>query len=253
MGLPLRFERSYNSLTTGENLSYTVVYSDVLGYGWTHNYNVRLLLNPPGELTTTVMLVAPRGSQMRFTDKGNGTYAPFPGVLADLSRIGASSPYTYTVETNSHYRYTFSDDGRLYSLSDPIKAVPGRKTDVNDAEWIAELLQYGLLRASFVPPKGQRELRELTRARTTFVSERATLVNRVQKVLESANIKLGNVARDVMGVSGRAMLEALIADRATPKQMADLAKGRLREKREQLQRTRSGELGRQVDVALGHF
>ena len=86
--------------------------------------------------------------------------------------------------------------------------MPGRKTDVNDAQWIAELLQYGLLRASFVPPKGQRALRELTRARTTFVRERATLANRVQKVLESANLKLGDVARDVLGVSGRAMLNA---------------------------------------------
>ena len=112
-----------------------------------------------------------------------------------------------------------------------VKAVPGRKTDVKDADWLAELLQYGLLRASFIPPVGQRELREVTRYRTTFVRERATLANRVQKVLEDANIKLGNVASDVLGVSGRAMLAALIADHATPEQMADLAKGRLREKR----------------------
>jgi transposase len=81
-----------------------------------------------------------------------------------------------------------------------IKAVPGRKTDDKDSEWIAELLRYGLIGASFVPPKGQRELRELTRLRSTFVKERATLVNRLHKVLESANIKLASVVSDMNGV-----------------------------------------------------
>src|SRR5512145_1498359 len=112
-----------------------------------------------------------------------------------------------------------------------ISKVPGRKTDQSDAQWIAELLQYGLLKPSFIPPMGQRELRELTRYRSTFVKERATLVNRVQKVLESANIKLSSVAATVLGVSGRAMLEAIIAGTATPAQMAELSKGRLRSKR----------------------
>jgi transposase len=121
-----------------------------------------------------------------------------------------------------------------------IKAVPGRKTDVNDAEWIADLLRHGLLRASFVPPLGQRELRELTRHRSSFVRERATLVNRLQKVLESANIKLASVATDVMGVSGRAMLEAIIAGQAKPEEMAELAKGRMREKRTELAKALCG-------------
>lgn len=121
-----------------------------------------------------------------------------------------------------------------------IKAVPGHKTDVKDSEWIAELLRHGLLRASFVPSLGQRELRELTRYRSTFVKERATLVNRLQKVLESANIKLASVATDVMGVSGRAMLEALIEGNAGPEEMAELAKGRLREKRELLAKALQG-------------
>ncbi len=118
--------------------------------------------------------------------------------------------------------------------------VPGRKTDQTDAEWIAELMLYGLLRASFIPPVGQRELRELTRFRTSFVRQRATLVNRVQKVLESANIKLACVASDVLGVSGRAMLEALIADQASPEEMAELAKGALRAKREELAKALEG-------------
>lgn len=121
-----------------------------------------------------------------------------------------------------------------------IKAVPGRKTDVKDSEWIAELLRYGLLKASFVPPKGQRELRELTRFRSTFVRERATLINRIQKVLESANIKVTSVLTDIDGVSGRAMLRALIAGTASPAEMADLAKGRLKAKRDSLELALAG-------------
>ena len=89
-----------------------------------------------------------------------------------------------------------------------IKAVPGHKTDIKDSEWIAELLRHGLLKASFVPPLGQRGIARIDPYRSTFVRERATLVNRVQKVLESANIKLASVATDVIGVSGRAMLQA---------------------------------------------
>ena len=121
-----------------------------------------------------------------------------------------------------------------------IKQVPGRKTDIKDSEWIAELLRFGLLKASFIPPLGQRELRELTRHRTNFVRERATLVNRVQKTLESANIKLASVASNVVGVSGRAMLAALLAGQTDTAQMAELAKGRLRDKRDQLSKALEG-------------
>ncbi|MCI0419730.1 MAG: IS110 family transposase, partial [Acidobacteria bacterium] len=118
-----------------------------------------------------------------------------------------------------------------------IKAVPGRKTDVKDSEWIAELLRYGLLKASFVPPTGQREL---TRFRTTFIQERATLINRLQKALESANIKLASVVTNIEGVSGRAMLKAIIEGKASPAAMAALAKGRLRAKREALEQALVG-------------
>jgi transposase len=121
-----------------------------------------------------------------------------------------------------------------------IKMVPGRKTDIKDSEWIAELLRHGLLRASFVPPLGQRELRDLTRSRSTFVRTRATLVNRVHKVLEGANIKLGSVASDVMGVSGRAMLAALVEGQSSPVEMAELARGRMRDKRELLAKALEG-------------
>jgi transposase len=121
-----------------------------------------------------------------------------------------------------------------------IKTVPGRKTDVKDSEWIADLLRHGLMKASFVPPKGQRELRELTRFRTTFIKEKATLINRLQKALESANIKLASVVTNIEGVSGRAILEAIVEDKTSPETMAALAKGRLRAKREALEQALVG-------------
>ena len=95
-----------------------------------------------------------------------------------------------------------------------IKAVPGRKTDVLDAEWIADLLQHGLLRPSFIPPAWQRQVRELTRYRTSLIEERSRSINRVQKTLEDANSKLASVASDLMGLSARAMLAALLAGEA---------------------------------------
>ena len=97
-----------------------------------------------------------------------------------------------------------------------IKTVPGRKTDVKDAEWIADLLRHGLLRASFMPPRPQRDLRDLTRQRTNLVQDRAQVVNRLHKVLEWANLKLTSVATDVTGASARAMLAAIIGGEATP-------------------------------------
>jgi transposase len=121
-----------------------------------------------------------------------------------------------------------------------IKAVPGRKTDVKDAQWIAELLRHGLVRPSFIPPRHQRELRELTRHRTSFVRERATLANRVQKVLEDAGIKLASVATNVLGLSGRAMLAAIVAGQSDPVLLAELALGRLRKKRAALEQALSG-------------
>lgn len=111
-----------------------------------------------------------------------------------------------------------------------IKQVPGRKTDVKDSEWIAELLQHGLLRGSFIPSAPQRELRELTRQRTQLMRQKATVSNRIQKVLEDANIKLASVATDVLGLSGRLMLEAIIAGQNDPVALADLAQRKLRAK-----------------------
>lgn len=111
-----------------------------------------------------------------------------------------------------------------------IKKVPGRKTDVSDAEWIAQLMQCGLLKASFVPDRSQRELRDLTRSRTKLTQQHAAVANRIHKVLEDANIKLGAVASDILGVSGRSMIEAIIGGQSDAKEMAELARRRLRGK-----------------------
>ncbi|HEV2458194.1 MAG TPA: IS110 family transposase, partial [Ktedonobacterales bacterium] len=120
--------------------------------------------------------------------------------------------------------------------------MPGRKTDVKDAQWIAKLLAHGLVGPSFIPPRAQRELRDLTRYRTSFVREHATLVNRVHKALERANLKLAAVATDIMGVSGRAILAALLAGETDPGVLAELAKGPLRKKRPQLEQALRGHL-----------
>ena len=114
------------------------------------------------------------------------------------------------------------------------------KTDVKDAQWLAELLRHGLVQPSFIPPQTQRDLRELTRERTNFVRQRATLVNRVQKVLEGANIKLGTVATNIMGVSGKAMLGAIAGGEDNAETLASLAQGRLRAKREELEQALQG-------------
>lgn len=121
-----------------------------------------------------------------------------------------------------------------------IKNVPGRKTDVKDAEWIADLLRHGLLRGSFIPPQAQRDLRDLTRQRTNLVQDRATVINRLQKVLEWANLKVSAVATDITGVSARAMLAAILAGQGDPQVLAELAKGRLRNKRELLAQALNG-------------
>lgn len=115
-----------------------------------------------------------------------------------------------------------------------MRQVPGRKTDVKDAEWIAQLLQHGLLQPSFIPPPPIRDLRDLTRQRAQLVGARAGVVNRIHKVLEDANIKLSSVATDVLGVSGRSMLAALIEGDDDPEKLAGLARGKLRDKTAEL-------------------
>ncbi len=123
-----------------------------------------------------------------------------------------------------------------------MKTVPGRKTDVKDAEWIAELLRHGLIRGSFIPSPEERHLRDLTRYRTHLVEERARITNRLQAVLEDANVKLASVVTDIRGASARAILQALVAGETDPSTLAELARGRLRSKRELL-----------AQAVIGHF
>jgi transposase len=134
-----------------------------------------------------------------------------------------------------------------------IKAVPGRKTDVKDAEWIAELLQHGLLKASFIPSQAQRELRDLTRTRTILTDERSAAVQRLQKVLEDANIKIAStkLVTDVMGVSGRLMIEAILEGHSDPAAIAELAKGKLRKKRAELEKALVGIVREHHRLLLG--
>lgn len=123
-----------------------------------------------------------------------------------------------------------------------IKSVPGRKTDTKDCEWIADLLQHGLLRASFVPPPAIRELRDLTRYRVALTRERATVANRIQKFLEDANIKLASVATDILGQSGRSILAGLVAGENDAEKLAERARGRLRGKIPELRLALEGHL-----------
>ena len=138
-----------------------------------------------------------------------------------------------------------------------LKILPGRKSDVLDAEWIAELLEHGLLRASFVPPRVIRELRDLTRYRKRLVQTHTQESQRIQKTLEDAGIKLDSVASHVMGVSGRAMLRALITGERDPEVLAELAKGKLRKKIPELRRALQGRFGDHhallIEMSLDHI
>jgi transposase len=132
-----------------------------------------------------------------------------------------------------------------------LKTVPGRKTDVKDSEWIADLLQHGLLRASFIPSAPQRELRELTRYRTRLVEERAREVNRLQKTLEDTNLKLGDVVSDIMGKAARLILSAVVDGETDPSRLAALALGRVRASQEELERALTGNVTTHHRFMLG--
>jgi len=130
----------------------------------------------------------------------------------------------------------------LLANAQEVKVVPGRKTDQKDSQWIADLHKHGLLRNSFVPPRAIRDLRDLTRTRAMLTQEHSSICNRIQKVLEDANIKLGSVASDVFGVSGRAILRALMNEENDAEALANLSKGTLRKKIPQLRRALEGQV-----------
>ncbi len=174
------------------------------------------------------------------------TFGTMTGELLSLSDwlLGQGVTHVAMESTGEYWKPIFNVLEENFEVilvnAQHLSRVPGRKTDQSDADWICELMQYGLLKASFIPPKGQRELRELVRYRTSFVRERATLINRLQKVLEGANIKLASVVTDIMGASGRAMLEAIVGGSATNAEMAELARGSLRGKRDELAKALEG-------------
>lgn len=190
-----------------------------------------------------VLLTEPDGTVRR-------RISTFGTMTADLLALadwlgGFGVAHIAMESTGVYWRPVYNlleEEGRTILLVNPqhMKAVPGRKTDVQDAEWIADLLRHGLLQGSFIPPAPIRALRELTRYRKVLVAQRADEVNRVQKLLEGANVKLASVATDVLGVSGRAMLAALLEGQEDPEALAELARGRLRTKLPELRRALEG-------------
>jgi len=148
-----------------------------------------------------------------------GTMTPDLLALADWLKV-AECTHVAMESTGVFWKPIYNLLEGLFELlvvnAQQLKAVPGRKTDVRDAEWLADLLRHGLVRASFVPPTPQRDVRELTRTRSTLVEERARVINRIQKLLEDANLKLAAVATDITGLSARAILDALLAGQTDP-------------------------------------
>jgi transposase len=192
------------------------------------------------------------------------TYPTFTSGLEALADWLAAEGVTQVVmeATGQYWKpvwYVLEEHGFELMLVNArhVKILPGRKTDVGDAAWLAELLEHGLLRGSFVPPAAIRQLRDLTRYRKRLIQAHSAEVQRVQKTLEDAGIKLDSVATDVLGASGRAMLAALIAGERDPEVLAELARGRLRNKLPQLRQALRGRFGDHhallLRLALAHL
>lgn len=185
----------------------------------------------------------------------------FGTTTAELLRLGdwlteGGCTHVAMESTGEYWRpvYNLLEGQCAVLLANPlqVRKVPGRKTDVGDAEWLAELLRHGLIAPSFVPPQPQRDLRDLTRTRTTLVQERARVANRIQRVLEDANIKLASVVSDIQGVSAREMLAALSAGEKDTVALADLARGRLRSRILDLQGALEGRVRQHHRLLLSH-
>jgi transposase len=186
----------------------------------------------------------------------------FSTMTDDLLRlrdwlVAAQCTHVAIESTGVYWKPVFNiiEDALTVILINPehARALRGRKTDVKDAEWLADLLRHGLLRASFIPPPLIRELRELTRYRETLVREQGAVANRIQKLIESGNIKLGQVASDALGASGRAILWALARGETDPTKLTALARGKLKEKSLALQRALEGRLTVNQRYVLGEL
>lgn len=171
--------------------------------------------------------------------------------------VAAQCTHVAIESTGVYWKPVFNilEDALTVILINPehARALRGRKTDVKDAEWLADLLRHGLLRASFIPPPEIRELRELTRYRDGLVREQSAVANRIQKLIESGNIKLGQVASDALGASGRAILWALARGEKDPRKLAGLARGKLKEKSLALERALEGRLTVNQRYVLGEL
>lgn len=191
----------------------------------------------------TACIITPKGKEIR-------TFGTMTGDILELIDWIKSNNCTHVAmeSTGVYWKPIYNllemeDIEALVVNAQHIKAVPGRKTDVKDAEWIADLLRHGLLRGSFIPDREQRELRELVRYRRSVIEERTREVNRIQKLLEGCNIKLSSVLSNIMGVSGLSMLNAIANDVEDPQILAQLAKGSLKSKTEQLGQSLRGLVG----------
>lgn len=193
-------------------------------------------------------------------------FREFGTMMEDLVRLrnwlqGCGVTHVAMESTGIYWRPVFNvlEDHFTVVLANParMKNVPGRKTDVSDSEWIADLLAHGLLPTSFIPPRPIRELRDLTRYRRSLIQERSRQVNRLQRFLDDAGIRLSSVATDILGKSGRRIIEALLVGKKSPEELAELARGRLRNKIPELQRALAGRLREHqaflVAEILGHI
>jgi len=201
------------------------------------------------------LLTAPTGKASRQVRTFPTTTA---GLLALADWLSSQAVTHVAMESTGIYWrpvFTILEDSFEVILvnAQHMKAVPGHKTDVKDSEWIADLLRHGLLKASFIPPKPIRDLRDLVRSRKSLVQDRTQPINRLQKVLETANIKLACVASDVLGKSGRDMIEALVAGISDPEALANLARGRLRTKLPALRQALEGRIDPTHQVLLRHL
>ena len=184
-------------------------------------------------VVVTVGWVDEQGRRQKRTQTFATMTADLERMRRWLAEVGVS--HVAMESTGVYWKPVFNvleDAGLTVVLANAahVKAVPGRKTDVRDSEWLLELMQHGLIRGSFNPEAPIRAVRDLTRYRASLIEERTRELNRIQKVLEDANIKLASVATDVMGVSGRTMLEAIVGGEEDPEVLASLARGRLRRK-----------------------
>ncbi len=183
-------------------------------------------------VVSCILLTAPSGKVSKEIRTFGTTTSDLQALNTWLSKRGVT--HVAMESTGVYWRPVFNLLESHFEVilvnAQHMKAVPGHKTDIKDSEWIADLLRHGLLKASFIPPKPIRDLRDLLRHRKCLVQQRAQAINRVQKVLETANIKLSSVASDVLGKSGRDMLEAMIAGVSDAENLAELARGRLRAK-----------------------